>query len=355
MNLIDRVLVPLLIFTFLVPVRCELVTFGVVGALSGLGYFAYDKLKCKYKECCTDEYIHPDLDRLQYMLNAKLFGQQIARETIINALQGHLQNNNSPKALVMSFHGTPGTGKNYVVQMIAKTFYKNGIQSNYFHFFNGRNDFPLQRKIDEYKEDLYKIISNSLQECDRSMFVFDEVDKMPEGLLNVLVPFLDYNSYHKSTKHSESMHQNKAIFIFLSNTGSTQIVQYLTNLWERGRNREDTRLQDFEKLVAEGAFNEKGGFHHSDTIQTSVIDHYVPFLPLEEVHVRKCLVKAFTERGVIPKEEMIEEALSHLTFGPEPHNLYSMAGCKRIDQKVAAIVYRKQSESRAIERDNLID
>lgn len=178
------------------------------------------------------------------------------------------------------------------------------------------------------------------------MFVFDEVDKMPEGLLNVLVPFLDYNIYHKSSKYSESVYQNKAIFIFLSNTGSAQIVQHLAGLWEKGKKREDTRLQDFEKLIADGAFNEKGGFHHSDTIQTSVIDHYVPFLPLEEVHVRKCLAKAFSERGVTPKDEMIEEALSHLTFGPEPYNLYSMAGCKRIEQKVASIVYRKQFEFR---------
>ncbi|XP_032688227.1 torsin-like protein isoform X2 [Odontomachus brunneus] len=244
----------------------------------------------------------------------------------------------------MSFHGTPGTGKNYVAQMIATSLYKKGIQSRYFHFFNGRNDFPLQKKIDDYKEDLYKIISNSLQQCERSMFVFDEVDKIPEGLLNVLVPFLDYHSYRKSSKHSESIHQNKAIFIFLSNTGSAQIVQHLVGLWKRGKKREDTRLQDFEKLIADGAFNEKGGFYHSDAIQTSVIDHYVPFLPLEEVHVRKCLVRAFAERGVVsPKEEMIQEVLSHLTFGPEPHNLYSMAGCKRIEQKVAAIVYRKST------------
>ncbi|XP_011163297.1 torsin-like protein [Solenopsis invicta] len=354
MNIVDRILVPLFIFTFLASVRCELITLGIAGALSGLGYYAYDKYKCAYQECCTDEYIHPDLDRLEYMLTAKLFGQDIARETIINALRGHYESHNSPKALVMSFHGTPGTGKNYVVQMIAKAFYKNGMQSKYFHFFNGRNDFPLQRKLDEYKENLYKVISIALQQCDRSMFVFDEVDKMPEDLLNVLVPFLDYNSYHKSTKHSESMYQNKAVFIFLSNTGSAQIVQYLTNMWERGRNREDARLQDFEKLVAEGAFNEKGGFHHSDTIQASVIDHYVPFLPLEEVHVRKCLARSFVERGFSPKEEMIEEALSHLTFGPEPHNLYSMAGCKRIEQKVASIVYRKQNvESKAIEKDRL--
>lgn len=175
--------------------------------------------------------------------------------------------------------------------------------------------------------------------------MFDEVDKMPEGLLNVLVPFLDYNSYHKSSKHSEFIHQNKAIFIFLSNTGSAQIVRHLASLWERGKRREDMRLQDFEKLITDGAFSEKGGFHHSDAIQASVIDHYVPFLPLEEVHVKKCLRRAFGERGVTPTEEMVEEVLSHLTFGPEPHNLYSMAGCKRIEQKVAAIVYRERSKN----------
>ncbi|XP_032688226.1 torsin-like protein isoform X1 [Odontomachus brunneus] len=334
----------LFILTFVIFIRCEFITFGVVGALSGLGYYVYENYKCVYQECCSDEYILHDVDRLDYIFAANLYGQQIVHETIINALRGHFYTHNSPKALVMSFHGTPGTGKNYVAQMIATSLYKKGIQSRYFHFFNGRNDFPLQKKIDDYKEDLYKIISNSLQQCERSMFVFDEVDKIPEGLLNVLVPFLDYHSYRKSSKHSESIHQNKAIFIFLSNTGSAQIVQHLVGLWKRGKKREDTRLQDFEKLIADGAFNEKGGFYHSDAIQTSVIDHYVPFLPLEEVHVRKCLVRAFAERGVVsPKEEMIQEVLSHLTFGPEPHNLYSMAGCKRIEQKVAAIVYRKST------------
>ncbi|XP_011636428.1 torsin-1A [Pogonomyrmex barbatus] len=348
MNLIDCILASLLVLTFLASAECEFITFGIgASILSTASYYAYEKYKCMYMECCTNEYILADLDRLEYKLTSKLFGQKIAHETIINALRGHLHN--SPKALVMSFHGTPGTGKNYVIEMIAKSFYKNGVKSQYFYFFNGRNEFPLQRKVDEYKDKLYKIISDGLQKCERSMFVFDEVDKMPEGLLDMLVPFLDYNSYHKSTKHSESVSQNKAIFIFLSNTGSTQIVKHLTNLWEKGKKRENMRLQDFEKLISDGAFNEKGGFHHSDTIQTSVIDHYVPFLPLEEVHVRKCLSRAFMERGVTPTEEMIEEALSYLTFGPEPHNLYSMAGCKRIDQKVAAIVHRKQKELKTID------
>lgn len=171
---------------------------------------------------------------------------------------------------------------------------------------------------------------------------------MPEGLMNTLVPFLDYNNYHKSSKHSELIPLNKAIFIFLSNTGSSQIVEHLVDLWQRGMKREDTRLQNFEKLIANGAFLEKGGFHLSDTIQNNVIDHYVPFMPLEEEHVRKCVIHAFAERGMVyPSEEMIQEVLSHLTFGPEPLNLFSMSGCKRIEQKVATVVYRKHTETRS--------
>lgn len=324
--------------------RCELILTSFVVGIGSAIVYTYSQHKCRFIECCTDEYINPDLVKLEYLLTTKLYGQEIAHEMVIHALRGHLGPYGSSKALVMSFHGTPGTGKNYVVQMIVSTLYKYGAQSQYFHFFNGRNDFPLQQKTDEYKEELYKIVSNSLNKCERSMFVFDEVDKMPEGILNVLVPFLDYNSYYKSSKNNAIVFKNKAIFIFLSNTGSLQIVHRLTTLWERGKRREDVQLQDFERIIEDGAFREKGGFHHSDAIQTSLIDHYVPFLPLEEEHVKKCLKYGFIERGIAPTEEMIEEVLSHLTFGPEPHKLYSMAGCKRIDQKVAAIVERMQSK-----------
>ena len=84
-------------------------------------------------------------------LNKELYGQEIAHHIIINALRGHLTSANPPKALSMSFHGSPGTGKTYISQMIAKFFYKKGDQSKFYHFFNGRNDFPLQEKVNEYK------------------------------------------------------------------------------------------------------------------------------------------------------------------------------------------------------------
>jgi hypothetical protein len=44
----------------------------------------------------------------------------------------------------------------------------------------------------------------------------------------------------------------------------------------------------------------------SESIESNLIDHYVPFLPLEESHVRQCIKAEFRNRGVLsPSEEDI--------------------------------------------------
>lgn len=167
---------------------------------------------------------------------------------------------------------------------------------------------------------------------------------MPPGVLDTLVPFLDYTNWNY-------MKKSKSIFIFLSNTGSNLIVQRMIELWENGKSRDDTTLQDFENLISIGAFNEKGGLHKSGTIESKVIDHFVPFLPMEEKHVIECIKDLFnhwnsrdyteeiTKKMYIePTKENIDKVLSHVTFGPPPHNLYSTAGCKRLDHKVSILL-----------------
>lgn len=69
----------------------------------------------------------------------------------MNALRGYLNQRDQGKALSFSFHGTPGTGKNYVAKFIAESLYKKGIESKYFHFFNGRIEFPLKQQVEIYK------------------------------------------------------------------------------------------------------------------------------------------------------------------------------------------------------------
>lgn len=345
MNLVNSSLLCILINILIVCVKCEFSMASIFSTVRNKVYNIPGYVQCIFTECCNSEYISPDLDTLDDILSKELFGQKIAHYVVVNALRGHLISSDPPKALTMSFHGPPGTGKTFMTQMIAKFLYKKGDHSNFYHFFNGRNDFPLEKNLEQYKEELRNLIVNSLEKCERSMFVFDEVDKMPEGLLNVLVPFLDYNTLIKSWRFtSNSINTRKAIYIFLSNTGSSRITQRLLSLWGEGKNRHTTKLQDFENLISVGAFNEKGGFYRSDTIDSNVIDHYVPFLPLEEIHVKNCLEKAFIDRGVNPTNDMLEEGLSYVIFGPPPHNLYATAGCKRLEQKVASIIYAERKK-----------
>lgn len=81
-----------------------------------------------------------------------LFGQHIAQHIIIAALSSHYNNlENSEKPLVMVLNGSPGTGKNFVADRIAKHLYKNGEKSRYVHKFYGRSTFPLESDVPQYR------------------------------------------------------------------------------------------------------------------------------------------------------------------------------------------------------------
>lgn len=122
--------------------------------------------------------------------------------------------------------------------------------------------------------------------------MFDEIDKISPKIFNWIKPVLDYN------RKIDGVDYSKCIFIFLSNTGSSSITSITRELWQKGRVREDIELKDFENIIMLGAFNEKGGFHQSEVITGSLIDHYVPFLPMEQQHVKMCILHEFEIRNV---------------------------------------------------------
>lgn len=102
------------------------------------------------------------------------------------------------------------------------------------------------------QDDIYHWVKSNVSNCPRQLFIFDEVDKIPDGVLNHLKPLLDY------TTTVEKVDYRQAIFIFLSNTGSSLITENILNLYDNGYRRENIRLSDFENLIAQGAFNEFG-------------------------------------------------------------------------------------------------
>ena len=97
---------------------------------------------------------------------------------------------------------------------------------------------------------------------------------MPIGVLDALRPFMDHHSI------IDGVDMSRALFILLSNTGGKDITAKTFEAWQEGLKREDLRYADYENLILKGAFNEVGGLKKSAIIDRSVIDLYVPFLPL---------------------------------------------------------------------------
>nr|CAD7464164.1 unnamed protein product [Timema tahoe] len=207
-----------------------------------------------------------------------VFGQHLVIDIVVKALRGHFYRGHPSKALAMSFHGWPGGGKNYVSQFITNSLYAKGSRSRFVHFFAGKLHFPLQEQADIYRKlkgrfssvfacpdqtepicrlfqlHLQDWIRGNVSQCYWSTFIFDEVDKMPRGVLDAVKPFIDHHD------HIDGVEYRHAIFIFLSNTGGNTITKRHLELWQSGKRREDFELRDFEDLIRKGAFNEAGGW-----------------------------------------------------------------------------------------------
>ena len=83
--------------------------------------------------------------------SSKLYGQHLIPEKVIRSLRGHLEDPNPSKALVLSFHGWTGTGKNYVSHMIVDHLYEMGYKSQYVKLFVPTSDFIHKENVPQYK------------------------------------------------------------------------------------------------------------------------------------------------------------------------------------------------------------
>ncbi|XP_074067059.1 torsin-1B isoform X2 [Macrotis lagotis] len=230
----------------------EPITVGIaIGAASALtGYLSYPDLYCRFVECCLEE--QPlNASALELDLEEKLFGQHLAREVILKALIGFRNNRNPKKPLTLSLHGWAGTGKNFVSQIVAENLHPKGLKSNFVHLFVSTLHFPHEQHIKLYQEQLQKWIRGNVSVCARSVFIFDEMDKLHRGLIDAIKPFLDYY------EQVDGISYRKAMFIFLSNAGGDLITRTALDFWRAGKKREDIQLKDLEPALSLGVFNNK--------------------------------------------------------------------------------------------------
>ncbi|KAK6732240.1 hypothetical protein RB195_016556 [Necator americanus] len=303
------------------------------------------KIKCKLFECCDKPYVNPRFDKLHRDLNELIYGQHLVLETVENALRAHWSNEQPKKPLAMSFHGFTGSGKNYVTEIIANSTFKNGMRSNFVHHIVATSEYPDKNKLNEYKLKLRERILNGASKCSRAMFVFDEADKLPEQLLEIIKPFLDYYD------SVGGIDFRKTTFLFLSNRGGSMIANLAFSHYQSGSPREDLTLNNFERMLMQAAYNEPGGLKLTELISSHLIDHFIPFLPMERRHIYSCTVFYLKSRGredLAKDDELVQRIVNSLQYFPKDKEIFSSSGCKRIAAKAGLEISKETIPSFSI-------
>lgn len=299
--------------------------------LQDIDCLSWNSIACQIHECCDSPHIQLNLTKLKEY-SKSVYGQHLVMEIIESHLEAHFDNEHiPPKPLVLSFHGGTGTGKNYVANFIVDSIYHYGRKSKFVHYYHSSKKFPHAHKLDEYTKTLQADIETSVATCERSIFIFDEFDHMPPGLIDQLKVYLDFHD------NIEGVNYRKSVFIFLTNTGEDVINDFTFKYHDNGGQREKIKLSDIEHHIARNAHNTYGGFHKSQLIDKHLVTAYVPFLPLLKRHVKMCIIVELQKRHKKANEHWIEEILNELHFVKG----FSESGCKRIQEKVAFIIVKK--------------
>ncbi|NWV11281.1 TOR3A protein, partial [Ptilonorhynchus violaceus] len=286
---------------------------------------------CSFGKCCEsgDCRIVNNITGLEADLSGQLHGQHLAKEAVVQAVQGFLQSPRPQKALVLSFHGWSGTGKNFVARMVASHLYRDGLRSECVRVFISLLHFPHHKYVDSYKAQLQRQISETMECCRQALFIFDEAEKLHSSLLDAIKPFMAHHD-----KKGQADHQ-RAIFLFLSNLGGNTINEVTLDFWRAGRAREEISMEFLEQwLRLELQEAAENSYAHSQLLRENLIDVLVPFLPLEYHHVKLCARDAFLARGLPYTEATLDEVAQMMVFVPEEEKLFSAQGCKSVPQRI---------------------
>lgn len=287
---------------------------------------------CSFQDCCDsgDCRISNNFTGLKSDLSVRLHGQHLAQELVLRTVRGYLELPRPEKALVLSFHGWSGTGKNFVARMLAENLYRDGLRSDCVKVFIAMFHFPHPTSVDLYKEQLTGQIRKTQERCHQTLFIFDEAEKLHPGLLEALRPHLG-----RQAPENHRAQSPRSIFLFLSNLGGSVINEVVLRLLKAGRPREDVALGDLQpRLRAAVGEAPDSGFGHSCLVKENLIDFFVPFLPLEYRHVRLCARDAFLSQKLLYTEELLDEIAKMMVYVPKEEQLFSSQGCKSISQRI---------------------
>ncbi|XP_047237625.1 prosalusin isoform X1 [Girardinichthys multiradiatus] len=289
-------------------------------------------LYCAFSDSCDCDF-KPRVKDLEWDLYKNVFGQHLAQDIVSEEVARFLLNKSPDQPLVLSFHGSTGTGKTLVSTMLGNHLYGSAMSSPFVHQFVPTLHFPSAERVNQYREELKSWVKGNLTGCARSVFIFDEMEKMPPGLIDVLEPFLGPSHVVFRTNY------RKAIYIFISTAGQEVITQVVLENRQAGQERDEIKLSHLQEALAQEVYNNKtSGLFQSSIIQQKLITRFVPFLPLTRTHVERCVRSQLCQRGICNRSDVVEAVGGDMIYTPAEGRYFSTTGCKTVSAKISVFL-----------------
>ncbi|ROL52121.1 Torsin-1A [Anabarilius grahami] len=109
------------------------------------------------------------------------------------------------------------------------------------------------------------------------------------------------------------------------------------DFWREGKDREELWMnsKELETKISQNIFNDKNsGFLHSSIIDHHLVDHYIPFLPLELRHVRQCAMAEMVHLNITRNTDLADKVAREMPFFPKEDKVFAVKGCKSVRQKL---------------------
>lgn len=303
-------------------------TLSVFILIIGVGLYVHVN---PHNMCLRGEF-QTNLSGLEQALKEQFYGQHLAKRILESSLKSHLNKpKKTRKPLVLSLHGWTGIGKNFVSGIIADHLFKHGSQSPFVHKIIVPHNFAHESNAEQYEKQLISWFHGNVSKCStRALFIFDEMDKIPSRLVKTIKRVLSHRGTLAGVDYSN------VIFLFLSNSGGNLINNHVLNHYRTGKKREQIELRDLEQILREST-NIADKWYH-ELLTSELIDHLVPFLPLEKSHVKQCIRNELSQKGHPVLENLVSEIADQMSYFPPDLQLFSKSGCKKVSSRVDVVM-----------------
>ncbi|CAH1796491.1 unnamed protein product [Owenia fusiformis] len=290
------------------------------------------KVELKHELCSNSSQYN--LEGLSIMLNSQVFGQHIAMNQILLELEDYLVSDAS-EPLMLMFSGWTGTGKSYMVQLVASLIPATShIYILPHHFPNGEfqhSNEPNHTIIHKTKQtgssiqesNLAFAIKNKITKCALNIFILDDFDIEMDHIVDELQKFyISINDLRKS--------KTKVVIIVISSIGSAQINSIALEHLLHEDPRDSFNLSIFHKEIKAEVERVYPSIGRVFQFQ------YIPFLPLESSHVAKCIQKYITSTTADRSfngnriNDYVQRVLKLVSFFPSKKPIFSVSGCKNV-------------------------